>query len=735
MPRVQGVSFAIVCCSILAIFSATSAHAQNTINVPADQPTIQAAINVANNGDTVRVAPGTYAENINFSGKAITVTSSSGAAQTIIDGGGTGPVVIFNHTEGLNSVLNGFTIQNGSTLNTTFRGAGISINSASPTVTNNVIQNNEGCSGGGMAVEFSSALIQGNTISNNNDFACSGGDGAGIYIGGAGSAQIIGNVIANNAATSAGNGGGIALFAAGTPKISNNIITGNTTAGLSPSTQGGGIWIVNQSDALIVQNIIYNNTAGQGSGVYFLVPSGDRGPILINNTIAGSGTSSGSAVYAGGFDNQVQFFNNLLIGSVGQNAVNCDTTYQAQPPAFSNNDAFSSGATGFAGSCSSVVGQNGNITVDPLFANAGTGDFHLQPGSPAIDAGSNSAPNLSQTDNGGKPRIVDGNNDCVSTVDMGALEFQAAASVSFSPGSLTFADQPVGTSSGPQQVKLSNTGDACFQFSSTQISGDFSQNSNCPPTMTGGSSCTYSVFFSPTQAGLRTGALSISGSDGTTTTAASVSLSGNGIIPQPIASLSPSGLNFSSQVVGTTSAAQNVTLTNTGNAALNIASITATGAFLQNNNCPASMLPNTSCVISVYFAPASAGTASAVLSVTDNASGSPHTVSLSGVGIDFAVGISPNPATIKHGQAGTFTVSVTPQGAAFNSPVAVSCSGLPTSSTCSLSPSSLTPGGSGMASTMTILTSGKTPRGNYNVVVTGASGSDTHSATLALTVN
>jgi hypothetical protein len=45
------------------------------------------------------VAPGTYYENINFMGKAITVTSSAGAAQTIIDGGKKGPVVTFNAAE------------------------------------------------------------------------------------------------------------------------------------------------------------------------------------------------------------------------------------------------------------------------------------------------------------------------------------------------------------------------------------------------------------------------------------------------------------------------------------------------------------------------------------------------------------------------------------------------------------------------------------------------------------
>src|SRR6266481_2840663 len=75
-------------------------RAQQTINVPTNQPTIQAAINAANNGDTVLVAPGTSTENINFNGKAITVTSSGGPSVSIIDGGAKGSVVTFFSGEG-----------------------------------------------------------------------------------------------------------------------------------------------------------------------------------------------------------------------------------------------------------------------------------------------------------------------------------------------------------------------------------------------------------------------------------------------------------------------------------------------------------------------------------------------------------------------------------------------------------------------------------------------------------
>jgi parallel beta-helix repeat protein len=242
-----------------------------------------------------------------------------------------------------------------------------------------------------------------------------------MFVGGAGAAQILGNLIANNT-TLSGDGGGIVLFAAGTPTLKNNIITGNTATGLIPASQGGGIWIVNMSDAIIVQNLIYNNNAPQGSGVYFGVPSGDKGPVFVNNTIVGTSLGQGSAVYADGFDDQVQFFNNLLIGPTGGNAVFCDSTYDATPPTFTANDAYSSSGSGLQGTCAGQETGNGNLSQSPGWT--GPKSFRLSSTSPAIDAGSSSAPNLPRLDIGGKPRIVDGNGDGIAVIDMGAYEFQ-----------------------------------------------------------------------------------------------------------------------------------------------------------------------------------------------------------------------------------------------------------------------------------------------------------------------
>jgi len=126
-------------------------NGSNTIHVPGDQPTIQAAINAASNGQTVLVAPGTYTENINFNGKAITVISSGGPSVTTIDGGQQGAVAAFTSGEGLSSVLSGFTIQNGvTTFGNGYKGGGVYISNAAPTIENNKIIYNQGCIGIGI---------------------------------------------------------------------------------------------------------------------------------------------------------------------------------------------------------------------------------------------------------------------------------------------------------------------------------------------------------------------------------------------------------------------------------------------------------------------------------------------------------------------------------------------------------------------------------------------------------
>jgi parallel beta-helix repeat protein len=407
---------------VVFLVSTESASAKLVITVPGDQPTIQSAIDVATAGDTVLVAPGTYVENLNFGGKAITVESNQGPEATIIDGNQAGSVVTFVSGEGPSSVLRGFTLQRGLAGSD---GGGINILSSSPTVVGNIITDNRVCGdGAGISVRFSSARIEGNLITNNGGIVCSGISGGGIRVGGVGQVQIIDNVITGNSASS-GFGGGIDLFAAGTPTIRGNVISANTAA------FGGGIHIVNQSDATIVQNVINGNHAGQGGGIYWLIPSGVRGPLLINNTVASNqAETQGSGIFAGGFDAQVQLFNNIVEGASGQPAIYCDEFYDPAPPILKSNNVFSDGAAAYGGTCGDPTGTNSNISADPLFVDPANADYHLAAGSPSIDAGDNAAPELPATDIDGDRRVMNGR------VDQGVDEFPASTAAPSAPTNL-----------------------------------------------------------------------------------------------------------------------------------------------------------------------------------------------------------------------------------------------------------------------------------------------------------
>lgn len=100
---------------------------------------------------------------------------------------------------------------------------------------------------------------------------------------------------------------------------------------------------------------------------------------------------------------------------------------------------------------------------------------------------------------------------------------------------------------------------------------------------------------------------------------------------QPAITLSPASLVFSIQPVGTASAAQTVTVTNAGNAALTISSVTTTGDFNETDSCTAvSVGPGLSCTVQVRFLPTATGSRSGVLTVYGNVAGGEATASLSG---------------------------------------------------------------------------------------------------------
>lgn len=346
-----------------------------------------------------------------------------------------------------------------------YAGGAIDVTALSPSITGNTVSGNSAGSGGGISVRHScSATIEGNTLSDNDAtnggaISCDQGSptitdnqlrgngattfGGAVYCSGASAATIEGNTIEDNTAgqygggitcnesaptivgnTFSGNsaplgGGGVHSGGDSAPDVFANIITGNTTSG-----GGGGIRCGVNSLADIAGNTLYGNSAGQGGGIYC---TSTAAPTITNTIVAFSTGGGGIHVVAGGTPT-ISYCD--VYGNTGGNyAVIADQT-----------------------------GANGNISQDPLFANAAGDDFHLKSKggrwngvfwvvdavhSPCIDAGDPASPFASEpAPNGGR-------------VNMGAFGNTAQASKSYVPpsalswaGTNGFYDDGVAPNSG-----------------------------------------------------------------------------------------------------------------------------------------------------------------------------------------------------------------------------------------------------------------------------------------------
>ena len=217
----------------------------------------------------------------------------------------------------------------------------------------------------------------------------------------------------------------------------------------------------------------------------------------------------------------------------------------------------------------------------------------------------------------------------------------------FSPTTVSFGNENVGSKSSPQTVTLTNTGNASLTISSVAVGGanptDFTETDNCASSspLAPGANCTANVTFAPAVAGVLSASLTIT--DTAANSPQTISLSGTGI--QASIAISPTSLNFSGQNLGTTSAPHRVTLTNSGSATITFTNIVITGPFAlaTGTTCVANtqLTTNQSCVMNVTFSPTSLGPQSGNITLTDNAPGSPQTVPLSGTGAGSGVVFSP----------------------------------------------------------------------------------------------
>ncbi|MBN1149819.1 hypothetical protein JXA84_01200 [candidate division WOR-3 bacterium] len=340
-----------LCLSFLLCLSSWRIVSSEIIYVPTDFQKIQSAIDSCADFDTIIVSEGVYAENLNFRGRKAVLASlyildgeTSHILNTVIDGGqplceDTGSCVLFACGEDSNSVIQGFTITNGSGTKWTdehghgiyIEGGGILVSNSSPKIMDNLIVYNR-------AIRTASGIIS---------------SGAGGIRVGDGFPLIQNNVIIGNSGM---YGGGIVLNYSG-GIIRNNIIAKNRVFRPYPQHNtygGGGIWIGNDNPSypIIVENnvIIGNSALGDGS----LPPCGKGGGVLIHST-------------------SVELRNNILWRNTA--------TY----PEYNQIWTYNAGTTAFT-YCDIEGGWSGtgNISTNPLFCDS---NYVLSFDSPCVDSG------------------------------------------------------------------------------------------------------------------------------------------------------------------------------------------------------------------------------------------------------------------------------------------------------------------------------------------------------------
>ena len=374
---------------------------------------IQHGIELSSSLDTILVQPGTYNENINYSGKGIVLGSmflttgdQSYIQQTIIDGGEGTSAVTFDTNEDSLATLSGFTVLNGSS-------KGIFCENSSPSIRNCVVSQTLSHARRGIWCWTSSPVLDGVVVTGNNEIGiwigyeshplitnsissynngsgihCTqfsnptlidvtsegnsdGAAGGGFFAGAGCNATLKRVTIKNNQA--GGNGGGGIFIGNSTAFLDSVIIARNTS-----EAQGGGIRVSGTSSVTVNRSELSNNSSAIAGGNFFGEPG--TGSYFTHCT-----TYMGEIYLQGHYElgTVANFDNSILWGSL----IHIEP-YTGVSLSYTLLQGGEDGVTGdVSGSSFSNV-----IDEDPLFVDTESDNYHISTNSPCIDTGDPGSP-------------------------------------------------------------------------------------------------------------------------------------------------------------------------------------------------------------------------------------------------------------------------------------------------------------------------------------------------------